>query len=72
MSGRPKKRSLALKGHRTSVSLEDDFWEAFQEIAAERQQSIRALAEEIDEKRGDRMGLASALRLFVLQYYRER
>ena len=33
MSGRPVKRSLTLKGHRTSVSLEDEFWQAFRDIA---------------------------------------
>ncbi len=72
MSSRPKKRSLTLKGHRTSVSLEDDFWAAFQEIAAERRQAVNALAAEIDETRGNQMGLASALRLFILRHYRER
>ncbi|MBE3639062.1 ribbon-helix-helix domain-containing protein [Mangrovicoccus algicola] len=72
MSSRPKKRSLTLKGHRTSVSLEDDFWSAFQEIAAERRQAVNALAAEIDEGRGNQMGLASALRLFILRHYRER
>lgn len=72
MSNRPKKRSLTLRGHRTSVSLEDDFWRAFQEIAAERKQAVNALAAEIDETRGGDMGLASALRLFILRYYRER
>lgn len=72
MSNRPKKRSLTLKGHRTSVSLEDDFWRAFQEIAGERKQAVNALAAEIDETRGGDMGLASALRLFILRHYRER
>lgn len=72
MSNRPKKRSLTLRGHRTSVSLEDDFWRSFQEIAAERKQAVNALAAEIDETRGGDMGLASALRLFILRYYRER
>lgn len=72
MSNRPKKRSLTLRGHRTSVSLEDDFWHAFQEIAAERKQAVNALAAEIDETRGGDMGLASALRLFILRYYRDR
>lgn len=70
MSNRPKKRSLTLKGHRTSVSLEDDFWFAFQEIAAELKQPVNALAAEVDEGRSDGMGLASALRLFILRHYR--
>lgn len=72
MSNRPKKRSLTLRGHRTSVSLEDDFWKAFQEIAAERKQAVNALAAEIDEARAGDMGLASALRLFILRHYRDR
>lgn len=70
MSGRPVKHSLSLRGHRTSVSLEEDFWQAFREIATERGQPINALAAEIDEARGVDMGLASAIRVFVLRYYR--
>jgi len=64
--GRPVKRSLTLNGHRTSVSLEDVFWEAFREIAARRRLGINALASEIDAQRGD-IGLASAIRVFVVQ-----
>ena len=45
---RPRKHSLTLSGHRTSVSLEDEFWIAFREIAAARGQPINALAAEID------------------------
>lgn len=66
MSGRPRKRSLTLRGHRTSVSLEDPFWDAFRAIAARRGQPINALAAEIDAARGMEIGLASAIRLFVL------
>ena len=67
---RPQKRSLTLKGQRTSVSLERDFWDAFRDIAAARGQPINALASEIDENRGGDIGLASAIRLFVLRHYR--
>lgn len=63
---RPKKRSLTLKGHRTSVSLEDPFWKAFLEIAAEQGKPINQLTAEIDAARGLDCGLASAIRLFVL------
>lgn len=63
---RPKKRSLTLDGHRTSVSLEDDFWKAFVSIAAKRNSPINALAKKIDHMRGTECGLASAIRLFVL------
>jgi len=71
MSGRPVKRSLTLRGHRTSVSLEPEFWAAFREIAAERRQALNALAAEIDAARGTEPGLATAIRLFVLRHYRE-
>jgi len=67
---RPRKRSLTLRGHRTSVSLEDDFWHAFRDIAALRDQPINALGAEIDEARDPQTGLATAIRLFVLRHYR--
>ncbi len=66
MSARPKKRSLTLKGHRTSVSLEDAFWAEFRAIAAAQNRPINDLAAEIDAGRGTDLGLASAIRLFVL------
>lgn len=66
MSGRPVKHSLSLRGHRTSVSLEELFWQEFRRIARVRGQPINALAAEIDAGRGD-IGLASAIRVFVLQ-----
>jgi predicted DNA-binding ribbon-helix-helix protein len=72
MNGRPVKRSLTLRGHRTSVSLEEDFWRAFREIAEEKSMPINALAAEIDEARGVESGLASAIRLYVLKHYRDR
>ena len=67
MSKRPKKRSLTLQGHRTSVSLEDAFWAEFLKIAKHRGQPINSLAAEIDQTRGTDCGLASAIRLFVLE-----
>lgn len=71
-SGRPKKHSLTLRGHRTSVSLEDEFWEAFCDIATTEDLPINALAAKIDAERGTEMGLASAIRLFVLRRLRGR
>ena len=71
MSDRPRKRSLTLQGHRTSVSLEDAFWQAFCEIARARGLSVNALASEIDNARRD-TGLATAIRLHVLAHYRQR
>jgi predicted DNA-binding ribbon-helix-helix protein len=72
MSGRPVKRSLTLRGHRTSVSLEDAFWQAFRQIARDRGQGINELAAEIDEGRDPDVGLASAIRVFVLERFRDR
>lgn len=68
--GRPKKHSLTLNGHRTSVSLEDAFWQAFCEISRGKNKTINGLAAEIDTARGVDLGLASAIRLYVLRHYR--
>lgn len=70
MTGRPVKHSLTLRGHRTSVSLEAPFWEAFREIAEAEGKGINELAAEIDEARGVTAGLASAIRVHVLNHYR--
>lgn len=72
MSGRPIKRSLTLKGHRTSVSLEDEFWRAFRDIAKEKDQPINSLAAQIDVDRDPETGLASAIRVFILNWYRDK
>lgn len=72
MTPRPVKRSLTLRGHRTSVSLEDAFWRAFRQIAAAQGKPINALAAEIDAERGVETGLASAIRVYVLDWYRDR
>ncbi|SMY07561.1 ribbon-helix-helix domain-containing protein [Flavimaricola marinus] len=63
--GRPVKHSLTLAGHRTSVSLEAEFWAAFRAISERRGETINGLAARIDAERGD-VGLASAIRVFVL------
>ena len=68
---RPVKRSLTLKGHRTSVSLEDEFWSAFREIATDLDRPLNELASEIDAARGTEVGLATAIRLFILDHYRQ-
>ncbi len=69
---RPVKHSLTLRGHRTSVSLEAEFWQAFRDIAAQTDMTINALAIEIDESRETDIGLASAIRVFVLNHYRAK
>ena len=65
---RPKKHSLTRKGHRTSVSLEDHFWIQFKIIAKEKKIALNELATEIDNARGIDIGLASAIRLYILHY----
>jgi predicted DNA-binding ribbon-helix-helix protein len=64
------KRSIVINGHKTSVSIEDQFWSALKEIAAERQLTLSALVAIIDHDRGDLHNLSSALRTFVLARYR--
>jgi predicted DNA-binding ribbon-helix-helix protein len=63
------KHSVSIKGHLTSVSLEDAFWQGLQEIAASRGMTMRDLIRIIDSER-KRGNLSSAIRLFVLSYYR--
>jgi predicted DNA-binding ribbon-helix-helix protein len=70
MTARPVKHSLTLNGHRTSVSLEAPFWQAFRDIAAARGLALNALAEEIDAGRAADEGLASAIRVHVLAWFR--
>ena len=69
MTGRPVKHSLTLRGHRTSVSLEAEFWQAFRDIADQKNIPINALAAEIDAARGVESGLASAIRVYVLEHF---
>jgi predicted DNA-binding ribbon-helix-helix protein len=65
------KRSIVVAGHKTSVSLEDEFWSGLKEIAARRVTTLSELAGAIDNER-QHTNLSSALRLFVLDFYRSR
>ncbi len=69
--GRPVKHSLTLQRHRTSVTLEDEFWQAFRAIAKQNGRGLNDLAAEIDAARDTDTGLASAIRVFVLDHYRD-
>jgi predicted DNA-binding ribbon-helix-helix protein len=60
------KRSLVIAGHRTSVSLEEAFWNALKALAESRSHSINALVAEIDANRGQ-ANLSSAIRVFLFQ-----
>jgi predicted DNA-binding ribbon-helix-helix protein len=63
------KRSIVVAGHKTSVSLEDAFWNGLKEIVRERHMTLSELVAEIDAQ--PQLGnLSSALRLFVLEFYR--
>ena len=67
MTDRPRKRSLTLQGHSTSVSLEEPFWEEFQRLARQEGVSVNALASRLDRQRVPPASLASAIRLYVLE-----
>jgi predicted DNA-binding ribbon-helix-helix protein len=66
------KRSVTISGHRTSVSLEAEFWQALTEIAAELKRPLAKLIDEIDKRDGRGNNLSSALRVFVLAHYRKK
>ena len=63
------KRSIVIDGHKTSVSLEDAFWDDLKEIAHTQQATLSALVAKIDKTR-QHGNLSSAIRLFVLEYFR--
>ena len=65
-----QKRSLTIQGHRTSISLEEPFWVALNDIAKIRQESVASLVQIIDKERVG--GLSSAIRLFVLAELRHQ
>jgi predicted DNA-binding ribbon-helix-helix protein len=74
---RPRnKRSLTIARHRTSISLEDEFWRALSEIAREERKSVAGLVGEIDKQRGEagrtKASLSAAIRLYVLQRVKGR
>lgn len=64
------KRSIVINHHKTSVSLEDQFWSSLKEIAAVQRQTISGLVGPL--KLAETSNLSSAIRQFVLDYYRER
>ena len=71
-----RKRSVTIDGHRTSISLEDAFWDELASLARSREMSLNALVAEVDHARsapgGGPGGLSSALRLYVLAELRKR
>jgi predicted DNA-binding ribbon-helix-helix protein len=63
------KRSIVIAGHKTSVSIEDAFWTALKDIAADRSTTVAELVATIDAGR-PHGNLSSAIRLFVLDHFR--
>jgi len=64
-----RKKSITLKGHRTSIALEAEFWDALETLAADQQRTLPSLVYEIDRNRLKQTpapGLASAIRVYVL------
>jgi predicted DNA-binding ribbon-helix-helix protein len=65
------KRSIVVAGHKTSVSLEDAYWKSLKEIASGRNKTLSSLVTAVDSERPP-SNLSSAIRLFVLDFYRDR
>jgi predicted DNA-binding ribbon-helix-helix protein len=63
------KRSIELHGHKTSVSLEDQFWDGLRDIAERTRTPLPALLQTIDSQRGY-ANLSSAIRVYVLEHHR--
>jgi predicted DNA-binding ribbon-helix-helix protein len=71
MKSSPAKRSIVIAGRKTSVSLEDEFWNGLREIAGGRDTTLSDLVAIIDADR-QHNNLSSAIRLFVLGFYRDQ
>jgi len=63
------KRSVVIRGHKTSVSLEDEFWTHLRAIAGAKQITVSQLLAEIDEGR-ECPNLSSAIRVYILAHFR--
>lgn len=67
------KRSIVINGHKTSISLETEFWMEFKRIASEKKVTVAALGSKIDSERSEETNnLCSAIRLFVLDDVKSR
>ena len=68
---KPRKRSITIAGHATSISLEVPFWDAIRDIAAQQDMSAQDLIAEIDNSK--RMAsLSSAIRVYILSWYQDK
>ena len=64
------KRSILINGHKTSLSLEDEFWRGLHEVAHDKNTTVPRLVEEIDRTTNN-CNLSSAIRVFVCNYFRQ-
>ncbi|GLU25032.1 ribbon-helix-helix domain-containing protein [Brucella sp. NBRC 12950] len=72
VSARLRKHSVSIRGHATSYTLEDPFYEIIEEIAQEREMAVAALIAEIDSQRDRMINLSSALRLHALEWLKAK
>lgn len=75
MSGARQKRSLSIHGHRTSISLEPEFWAVIDGAATAREQSVAGFITRLDDRRtveDSAYGLAAYLRLWSLRYVQKK
>jgi len=66
------KRSITIAGHRTSITLEQPFWDALKELACSEDVSVSELVRRIDQAKGHEGNLSSAIRVFLLENARSR
>lgn len=66
------KRSVLVSGQKTSISLEDDFWNSLREIAGERRKTLSGLLTSIDARRKRSANLSSSTRMYILRHYRNQ
>jgi len=67
------KHSVLISGHKTSITLEDEFWNSLQEIAGERHKTVSRLITSIDTRRRKEFAnLSSATRMYILRHYRNQ
>lgn len=68
---KPRKRSITIAGHATSISLEAPFWDAIRDIAAQQDMSTQDLIAEIDNSKR-LASLSSAIRVYILSWYQDK
>ncbi len=71
IDGAMKKHSVTIAGHRTSISLEDEFWQGLKTLADSRNKSLADIIRQIDKERGIN-NLSSAIRIAVLDHYKSQ